>query len=91
MTAPNGPFETEREAREAAHAVVQPDDGWSILGAVQNRRLLMEACGTAGVELGGFDRRILDWLADYEDTTCAVVAGLVARAHEAGKREEETA
>jgi hypothetical protein len=78
----SGPFETERLARDAAHAIVAPDDGWSILHAPQNRLLLERACKAAGVELGAYDRRILDWLAGLEDSICAVVAGLVSRAHQ---------
>jgi hypothetical protein len=77
---PNGPFETEREARAAAHEVVRPEYGWSILHEPQNLLLLERACAAAGVELGAYDRRILDWLAGFEDSMCAVVAGLVARA-----------
>ena len=30
--------------------------------------------------LGAYDRRILGWLARWEPTTCAVVAGLITRA-----------
>ena len=76
----NGPFETEREARAAAHRVVQPEHGWSILHKSQNRFVLEQACEAAGVELGVYDRQILDWLSCFEDSVCAVVAGLIARA-----------
>ena len=76
----NGPFETEREARAAAHQVVRPEYGWSILHKSQNRFVLEQACETAGVELGAYDRQVLDWLSGFEDSVCAVVAGLVARA-----------
>jgi len=78
----NGPFETERQARAAAHAIVAPEDGWSILHRDQNRLLLERACNAAGVELGAFDRRILDWLSGFEDSSCSVLAGLIARAAE---------
>jgi len=77
---PNGPFETEREARAAAHEVVRPEYGWSILRKSQNQFVLKRACEAAGVELGAYDQRILDWLSGFEDSMCAVVAGLVARA-----------
>ena len=76
----NGPFETEREARAAAHQVVRPEPGWSILHKSQSRFVVEQACETAGVELGVYDRQIIDWLAGFEDSMCAVVAGLVARA-----------
>lgn len=36
-------------------------------------------------ELGAYDRQILDWLAGFEDSGCAVVAGLVARAATAAR------
>ena len=76
----NGPFETEREARAAAHDVVRPEPGWSILHKSQNLAFLELACEAPGVELGVYDRRILDWLSGFEDSICGVVAGLVARA-----------
>lgn len=76
----NGPFETEREAHAAAHQVVRPEPGWSILHKSQNRFVVEQACESAGVELGVYDRQIIDWLAGFEDSMCAVVAGLVARA-----------
>jgi hypothetical protein len=74
-----GPFETEREARAAALAVIPPEPGWSILRRSQNLLLPERACEAAGVELGAYDRRILCWLAGFEDSACSVVAGLVAR------------
>jgi len=76
----NGPFETEREARAAAHEVVRPEPGWSILRKSQNLYVLERACEAAGVELGVYDRQILNWLSGFEDSVCAVVAGLAARA-----------
>ncbi len=45
-----------------------------------NAAMLTDACAAAGVELGAYDRRILRWLAGWEPTTCAVVAGIIARA-----------
>jgi hypothetical protein len=74
------PLETEREARAAAHQIVRPEPGWSILHKSQNRFVLEQACEVAGVELDAYDRRILDWLSGFEDSICGVVAGLVARA-----------
>ena len=76
----NGPFETEREAHAAALAVIPPDPGWSILHTSQNMLVIRRACEAAGVELGAYDQRIIDWLSGFEDSVCAVVAGLVARA-----------
>ena len=76
-----GPYETEREAHEAAIASIPPREGWVILSGKQNRQLLTQACEQAGVTLGAYDQRIIDWLSGYEDATCMVIAGLIARAH----------
>lgn len=46
----------------------------------RNRPLLERACKTANIQLGAYDRRILDWLAGYEDSVCAVAVGLISRA-----------
>jgi hypothetical protein len=77
---PNGTFETEREARAAAHQVIRPGYGWSILHKPQNRLVLERACEAAGVEVGEYDRQIRDWLSGFEDSICVLVAGLIARA-----------
>ncbi len=45
-----------------------------------NLVMLTDACAAADVELGAYDRRILAWLAGYEPSTCAVVAGVIRRA-----------
>jgi hypothetical protein len=37
------------------------------------------------VELGAYDHAIVQWLAGWEPSTVAVMAGLISRAHEAGK------
>jgi hypothetical protein len=87
VTAPIGPFESEHSARGAAHAVVPPGPGFAVLSAAQNRELLVRACSEAGVSLGAFDARILSWLSGFEDSACAVIAGLVWRAHAAGREE----
>lgn len=76
------PFENEREAHAAAvEAGGPPRPGWSILSDAQNRQMLTGACEAAGVDLGTYDARILGWLAGFEDSTCAVIAGLITRAH----------
>ncbi len=79
-----GPFATEAEAAAAARALGgPPEPGWSILSEEQRLAMLTAACGQAGVALGAYDRRILEWLAGWEDATCGVIAGLITRA--AGK------
>lgn len=79
----SGPYETEREAAGAARHIYDSPPGtgaWSD----GNLRLMEDACRTAGVMLGAYDQRILVWLAGWEPTTCAVIAGLVTRPHAAG-------
>ena len=73
-----GPFETEVDARTASVAAAEP--GMPIVQA--NLDLLYGACNDAGVVVGAYDARIVGWLAEYEPATCAVVAGLIIRAHE---------
>ena len=83
-----GPFETEREARElpAVRAVYDafsrdPGPGKMIPHC---RAILDEACSAAGAGAGDYDDRILAWLAGWGPETCAVIAGLIHRAHLAG-------
>lgn len=56
---------------------------WSALsGEAEYRAALAEAF--AGVELGEYDRRIIEWLAGWDSPTVATLASLVVRAREAG-------
>ena len=84
-----GPFETEREARElpAVQAVYEAFDADPGAGKMRphTRQMLEAACAAASVELGAYDRRVLAWLAGWEPQVCAVVAGLIGRAHDAGR------
>jgi hypothetical protein len=83
------PLETEQQARElpAVQAIFAAFDRNPGAGkmAPHTYRMLMSACVSAGVELGDYDRRILLWLAGFEPQACAVIAGLIGRAHEAGR------
>jgi hypothetical protein len=75
----NGPFETEHEARAfAEHILSSPAEAMRD----GNLRLLEDACRAAGVELGRWDERIVVWLAGFEPSTVAVIAGLILRAAE---------
>lgn len=82
-----GPFRTEEEA-QAASLYVRTLTGWGPqgVGSITELNLadLDSACKLAGVELGAYDSRIIEWLAQYEPATVAVIAGLISRAHEAG-------
>jgi hypothetical protein len=75
----SGPYETERQAADAARHIYDSPPGAGAWGD-GNRRLMEDACTAAGVRLGAYDHRILLWLAGWEPSTCAVVAGLIARA-----------
>ena len=46
--------------------------------------MLTEACRDTGVELGPTMPEFLDWIAGFEDSTCAVIVGLIHRARQAG-------
>lgn len=49
--------------------------------APHTHKMLISACASAGAELGAYDRRVLLWLATWEPQACAVIAGLIGRAH----------
>ena len=75
-----GPFASEAEARAAAASLgIRPLGGPDPLAA-GNQRMLLDACTAAGVQIGAYDVRILEWLAQWEPATCAVIAGLITRA-----------
>lgn len=83
------PVEDEEHAGElpaalAARAAYSADPGPGT-PVPHNRRILTGALGAAGVDLGGYDEFILEWLATTSNPeTCAVVAGWVTRAAAAG-------
>lgn len=84
-----GPYETERDAaaeplaREirALHKAgrVRSGDPDRIVSGTQLTHL-EAACTAAGVDLGAYDRRILGWLASWDETTAQVIIGLISRA-----------
>ena len=81
----SGPFETEQEAAAAVrHVTGSPAESWQD----GMHRLLEDTCRAAGVELGAFDHAILVWLAGWEPSTVAVVAGLIGRARQPTAREQ---
>jgi hypothetical protein len=81
----SGPFETEYEARASVeHILSSPTEAMTD----GNHRLLEDACRAAGVELGAWDHRILVWLAKWEPSTVAVVAGLITRARQPTARQQ---
>lgn len=83
--ADHGPFETEDEARAvpAVRAIYEAYRAGR--GLLDCAPLVRSGCEAAGVALGAYDERIVAWLGNWEPATCAVIAGLIRRAHEAGK------
>jgi len=58
---------------------------------VDRRKALLDQV-LQGVELGAWDRRILDWLADYLDPpTSLVVLGMLQRARQVGPQPQSQA
>ena len=89
-----GPFETEAQARQNAavqeiHAAFRADPGVGKMAPL-SLALLVDACVMSGVELGAFDRRVLAWLSNWEAETAVVVAGIITRAHAAGRTRPST-
>jgi hypothetical protein len=41
---------------------------------------LLAACEEAGVEVGAYDRQVLEWLAGWEPAAAQIVIGLITRA-----------
>ena len=84
----SGPLETAQQARElpAVRAIYDAMHASHRRGVMGERgyRLLDQACQAAGVQVGAYDHEILVWLAGFEPETCAVVAGLITRASQAG-------
>lgn len=84
-----GPFETGEQvlALPAVKAIYDAMHASTRRGVMAElgHRLLDEACAAAGAELGAFDHTVVLWLAGFGPQYCAVVAGLVTRAHQAGR------
>jgi len=78
-----GPFETEMEALAASlWAKAGPQAGNM---RTANLADLAAEIGDARVAIGAHDAKIIEWLAGWEPSTVAVVAGLIHRAHESGR------
>jgi hypothetical protein len=60
---------------------IQRDPAGPFIDLQERRALLLEVLD--GVELGAYDRRIIDWLAGWDTSTVLTVAGLLMRARRA--------
>jgi hypothetical protein len=84
-----GPFDTEDQAL-AVPAVrmtydLMHESHEPVVMPLRNGKMLVDACIAAGVDLGHYDHQIITWLAGWEPQMCAVIAGLITRAHAAGR------
>lgn len=70
-----GPFHTGRQALDAALLATGGE-----YGTLACQQLLLDTLNAAGVALGAYDRRIVDWLAGLDTQTCVVIADLITRA-----------
>ena len=75
-----GPYETEDQARTtpAVQAVYTAYRAGTASLHDGSADLLLSACEAAGVTLGAYDLRILNWLAGFEPHSAAAVAVAVA-------------
>lgn len=90
MTAtPLGPYKSERDTYTAP---LLAESGLTTPGGgvyrALNRIALLNAIRAAGVRLGDFDLRIVEWLCGLEPSTVQVVIGLIGRAHQAGLNQQ---
>lgn len=80
-----GPYDTEQQA--AAEPMPRRWAGLRHAGRPGceirdlKRQALLDACAAAGVQLGNYDRRVLDWLAGWEPTVVQAIAGIISRAN----------
>lgn len=79
-----GPYETEGQAAEVCRDAYGHPHTPGHMG-MANRARLAAACEAAGVELGAYDMRILDWVTRWEPEVCAVIAGVILRAGKAAR------
>ncbi|MYW04572.1 hypothetical protein [Streptomyces sp. SID3343] len=63
--------------REPLHAEPR---GIECQTGAENRALLHRALADARVQLGSYDRLIIDWLSNWDSPTVLTVASLIARA-----------
>jgi hypothetical protein len=81
---PLGPFATAQQAQAAVRHITALEPGTGAWSAAA-RQMLLDACGSAGVALGAYDEAVLAWAGSFEPWAAAVFAGLITRAHAAGK------
>lgn len=80
----DGPFDTEAQvlALPYVQAVYEAAHESNRHGVLREgaESILLAACADTGVEPGGYEARMIRWLADFGPQTCAVFAALIRRA-----------
>lgn len=96
MTDTLGPFDHEQDVIALPQVQAIHDITRKVTGAITREvreyvegrcsALVTDECVRAGVTLGAYDARLVAWLGTWGPEECAVFAGLIQRAHEAGRR-----
>lgn len=76
-----GPYEAERDAMRASWWATEAHSP-ALRISDANRAQLGDVL--AGLEMGAWDWRIIDWLAGYEPSTVTVICGIISRARAQG-------
>lgn len=71
------------------NSLTPPHTDYDPAGPTEYRSALLQALD--GIELGEYDRRIVDWLAGWDTSVVAVVVSLLHRVRAAGIAEYESA
>jgi hypothetical protein len=82
------PFNTASHDTAADHPTGETTQQRQARGRADRVIALLEPLD--GIELGAYDRRILDWLADWDTTTIGTIASLLYRARAIGHDESTT-
>jgi hypothetical protein len=87
-TIPTGPIESEPH-RDSAWLRAQQSVPYTDEVRAQRHRedaaIILDELADAGVELGAYDQRMINWLAGWEHGTLVTIASWIKRAHAAGQ------
>jgi hypothetical protein len=83
----NGPYDTPSQASDAARQACRDSPYVPLRHCALT--ILMSAVDHTKARLGAYDRDLIIWLAAAEPAAAIVVAGLVSRAHRAGREARE--
>ncbi|MEV5575144.1 hypothetical protein AB0L06_34335 [Spirillospora sp. NPDC052269] len=75
----SGPYETENDAYTEVRDIYVSHGKRGVMRA-RTQDLLLAVCAQYDIELGDYDRAVLNWLAKQPPETAQVIAGLIDRA-----------